>query len=134
VTLARVGLYRGTLRLLSIAVEMLDQRVTPRRAAGWARTLHTPAAEGIQRLIGEGWKHHPCLVSTLQTSSPPSLAWPASTTRLCDGHQGAAQPDALDSRPSGAGAVQPDLSPAGVDRGYHLLTDAVGVQDGFSLG
>jgi L-fucose isomerase-like protein len=61
-TLARLGLHRGQLRLLTIAVEMLDQRVTLRRAAGWARTLRTPAGEVVQRMIDDGWEHHPCLV------------------------------------------------------------------------
>jgi L-fucose isomerase-like protein len=61
-TLARVGLYRGRLRLLTVAVEMVDRRVTLRRAAGWARTVRTPAGEVVQRLLDEGWEHHPCLV------------------------------------------------------------------------
>jgi L-fucose isomerase-like protein len=61
-TLARIGLYRGQLRLLTIAVEMQDGRVTLRRAAGWARTVRTPAGEVVQRMIDEGWEHHPCLV------------------------------------------------------------------------
>jgi L-fucose isomerase-like protein len=61
-TLARIGLYRGQLRLLTIAVEMQDQRVTLRRAAGWARTVNAPAGEVVQRLLAEGWEHHPCLV------------------------------------------------------------------------
>jgi L-fucose isomerase-like protein len=61
-TLARVGLFRGQLRLLTIVVEMQDQRVTLRRAAGLARTVNTPAGEVVQRLLGEGWEHHPCLV------------------------------------------------------------------------
>jgi L-fucose isomerase-like protein len=61
-TLARIGLYRGQLRLLTVAVEMLDRRLTLRRAAGLARTIHTPANQVVQRLIGEGWEHHPCLV------------------------------------------------------------------------
>jgi len=61
-TLARVGLYRGQLRLLTIAVEMLDQRVTLRRAAGLARTIHTPAGDVVRCLLSEGWEHHPCLI------------------------------------------------------------------------
>jgi L-fucose isomerase-like protein len=61
-TLARVGLYRGRLRLLTIAVEMQDQRLTLRRAAGLARTVNTPAGDVVQRLLAEGWEHHPCLV------------------------------------------------------------------------
>jgi L-fucose isomerase-like protein len=61
-TLARVGLYHGQLRLLTIAVEMQDQRLTLRRAAGLARTLKTAAGDVIQRLLAGGWEHHPCLV------------------------------------------------------------------------
>jgi L-fucose isomerase-like protein len=61
-TLARIGLHRGQLRLLTVAVEMQDQRVTLRRAAGWARTVRTPAGEVVQQLLDEGWEHHPCLV------------------------------------------------------------------------
>jgi L-fucose isomerase-like protein len=61
-TLARIGLYQGRLRLLTIAVEMLDRRVTLRRAAGWARTVHTPPGDVVQRMLAEGWEHHPCLV------------------------------------------------------------------------
>lgn len=61
-TLARLGLHRGELRLLSIAVEMLDERVTLRRAAGLARTLHRPAGQVVRQMIDEGWEHHPCLV------------------------------------------------------------------------
>jgi L-fucose isomerase-like protein len=61
-TLARIGLYQGQLRLLTIAVEMLERRVTLRRAAGWARTARTPAGDVVQRLLAEGWEHHPCLV------------------------------------------------------------------------
>jgi L-fucose isomerase-like protein len=61
-TLARLGLCRGQLRLLTIAVEMQDQRVTLRRAAGWAHTVRTPAGDVVQRMLDEGWEHHPCLV------------------------------------------------------------------------
>lgn len=61
-TLARVCLHWGRLRLLTIAVEMLDRRATLRRAAGWARMIHTPAGEVSQRLLDEGWEHLLCLV------------------------------------------------------------------------
>jgi L-fucose isomerase-like protein len=61
-TLARIGLHQGRLRLLTIAVEMQDRRVTLRRAAGWGSSIRTPAGEVIQRLLDEGWEHHPCLV------------------------------------------------------------------------
>lgn len=73
-TLARVGLFRGKLRLLTIAIELLDQRVTLRRAAGWARTLHTPAGEVIHCLLSEGWEHHPCLIYGDLTAEFASIA------------------------------------------------------------
>jgi L-fucose isomerase-like protein len=61
-TLARIGLYKGQLRLLTIGVEMLDRRVTLRRAAGLARTVNTPAGEVVERMMADGWEHHPCLI------------------------------------------------------------------------
>ena len=61
-TLARIGLYKGQLRLLTIGVEMLDRRVTLRRAAGLARPVNTPAGEVVERMLGDGWEHHPCLI------------------------------------------------------------------------
>lgn len=61
-TLARIGLHRGDLRLLTVAVEMVDEEVTLRRAAGYARTLNHPAGEVVRRLLDDGWEHHPCLV------------------------------------------------------------------------
>jgi L-fucose isomerase-like protein len=61
-TLARIGLHQGQLRLLTIAVTMQDRRVTLRRAAGWARTVRTPAGDVVQRMLADGWEHHPCLV------------------------------------------------------------------------
>ena len=57
-TLARLGLHSGRLRLLTIAVEILDKGVTVRRAAGHAKTLSTPAGEVVARMITEGWEHH----------------------------------------------------------------------------
>jgi hypothetical protein len=36
--------------------------VTLRRAAGWGRSIRTPAGEVIHRLLDEGWEHHPCLI------------------------------------------------------------------------
>ena len=73
-TLARIGLHRGQLRLLTIAVEMQDRRVTLRRAAGWARTLNTPARDAVERMIDEGWEHHPCLVYGDLTAEFAALA------------------------------------------------------------
>lgn len=73
-TLARLGLYRGQLRLLTIAVEMMDKRVTLRRAAGWARTIHTPARDVAQRLLSDGWEHHACLIHGDVTDELASIA------------------------------------------------------------
>lgn len=61
-TLARIGMHRGDLRLLTVAVEMVDEAVTLRRAAGYARTLNHPAGDVVRRLLDDGWEHHPCLV------------------------------------------------------------------------
>ncbi|MEX2540842.1 MAG: hypothetical protein WD314_03505 [Trueperaceae bacterium] len=57
-TLVRLGLMDGSLRLLSIAVEIVDQRLTLRRAAGLARTLDNGAGEVVRRMLEDGWEHH----------------------------------------------------------------------------
>lgn len=61
-TLARVGLHHGKLRLLTVAVEVLDERVRLRRAGGLAQTLSTPAPAVVAELLDQGWEHHLCLV------------------------------------------------------------------------
>lgn len=59
--LIRIGLQDGDLRMLSVGVEVLDQRVTLGRAAGLART-RTPAGEVVHRLLDDGWEHHVTLL------------------------------------------------------------------------
>jgi L-fucose isomerase-like protein len=61
-TLARVGLDHGRLRLITVAVEVLDEPVRLRRAGGVARTVATPAPEVVRELLDGGWEHHLCLV------------------------------------------------------------------------
>lgn len=61
-TLARLGLHRGALRLLAVAVEVEDCCVTIRRAGGRVRTLRTPAGEVIRQILDGGWEHHSSLV------------------------------------------------------------------------
>jgi len=61
-TLVRLGLHRGALRLLAVAVNVEDEPVTLRRAGARVRTLHTPAGEVIRRILDEGWEHHSSLV------------------------------------------------------------------------
>ena len=63
-TLVRLGMHQGQFRLLGISIEMTGERTTLRRAAGWGRTLHTPAQSLVQRLLDEGWEHHFHLVYT----------------------------------------------------------------------
>lgn len=57
-TLVRLGMHQGQFRLLGISLEMTGERTTLRRAAGWGRTLHTPAQPLVQQLLDEGWEHH----------------------------------------------------------------------------
>jgi L-fucose isomerase-like protein len=57
-TLVRLGLLDGSLRLLSVAVEILDRPLTLRRAAGLARTLDSAAGEVVRRMLEDGWEHH----------------------------------------------------------------------------
>lgn len=61
-TLVRLGLHCGQFRLLTIAVEIVDEPVTLRRAAAKARTVNTAAGEIVRQMLGEGWEHHVCLI------------------------------------------------------------------------
>jgi L-fucose isomerase-like protein len=61
-TLARLGLYQGSLRLMTISVDVLDQPVTLRRASAWVKSLNTPAGEVMQFILENGWEHHFILV------------------------------------------------------------------------
>lgn len=56
--LARLGYSRGAYRLLLIEVEVLDERLTLRRAAGRVRTVRTNAAAVVEELLSGGWEHH----------------------------------------------------------------------------
>src|SRR5690606_13360925 len=56
--LARLGYSHGAYRLLIIEVEVLDERVTLRRAAARALTSKTNAAEVVDEMLGGGWEHH----------------------------------------------------------------------------
>ena len=56
--LARLGYSRGAYRLLVIEVEVLDERVTLRRAAGRALTLKTNSADVVDEMLAGGWEHH----------------------------------------------------------------------------
>lgn len=56
--LARLGYSRGAYRLLIVEVEVLDERVTLRRAAGRAYTPRTHATAVVDEMLGGGWEHH----------------------------------------------------------------------------
>jgi hypothetical protein len=43
---------------LVVEVEVLDERVTLRRAAGRAFTPRTNAGDVVDALLGGGWEHH----------------------------------------------------------------------------
>lgn len=55
--LIRLGLHQGQLRLLSIAVEILDERVTLRRAGATAKSA-SPAGDVVRAMLDHGWEHH----------------------------------------------------------------------------
>ena len=55
--LIRLGLHEGGLRLLSIAVDILDERVTLRRAGAKARSS-SPAKTVVRTMLDQGWEHH----------------------------------------------------------------------------
>lgn len=56
--LVRLGYSRGAYRLLLIEVEVLDERVTLRRAGGRVVTTRTNAATVVDALLDGGWEHH----------------------------------------------------------------------------
>jgi L-arabinose isomerase len=60
--IARVGLYRGELRLLAVAVEVTPEPVALRRAGALVRTTATPAGEVVRAMLEGGWEHHVALV------------------------------------------------------------------------
>lgn len=55
--LLRLGQRDGELRLLSVAVEVLDERVTLRRGGGTVRT-ERPVREVLDTIVEDGWEHH----------------------------------------------------------------------------
>ncbi len=56
--LVRLGYSKGAYRLLLIDVEVLDERVTLRRAGGRVVTRRTNAADVVDAMLGGGWEHH----------------------------------------------------------------------------
>ncbi len=60
--LARLGYSKGGYRLLVIDVEVLDERLTLRRAAARVRTTRSPADLVVKELLDGGWEHHVSLV------------------------------------------------------------------------
>jgi L-fucose isomerase-like protein len=61
-TLARLGLYKGSFRLMTISCEVLDTPVTLRRASAWVQTINNPAGEIMRSILENGWEHHFILV------------------------------------------------------------------------
>src|SRR5690606_8358808 len=56
--LVRLGYSQGAYRLLIVEVEVLDERVTLRRAAGLALTTRSTAAAVVDEMLDAGWEHH----------------------------------------------------------------------------
>ncbi len=56
--LARLGYSQGRYRLLVIDAEVLDRRLTLRRAGALVRTTRTDAAKVVDTMLEDGWEHH----------------------------------------------------------------------------
>ena len=61
-TLARLGLHKGSFRLMTISCEVLDKPVTLRRASAWVQTINNPAKDIMNNILENGWEHHFILV------------------------------------------------------------------------
>jgi L-fucose isomerase-like protein len=61
-TLARLGMFDGKFRLLTMAVDVEDRPVTLRRASAWVRTRNTPAGDIMRHILDHGWEHHFVLI------------------------------------------------------------------------
>lgn len=72
--LARLGYSGGAYRLLTIEVEVLDERLTLRRAAARVRTINTPAGDVVRELLDGGWEHHVSLVHGKHAASLRAFA------------------------------------------------------------
>jgi len=68
-TLVRLGHDHGDLRILTIAVEVLDVPTRLGRASAVVRTTCTPAGQVMTHMLDHGWDHHVCLAYGDQTEA-----------------------------------------------------------------
>jgi len=57
-TLVRFGYHRGQFRILAIGVEVLEKKVSLRRAGAWVETVNQPAGQVVRNMLDNGWEHH----------------------------------------------------------------------------
>jgi len=57
-TLVRFGYHKGQFRILAIGIEVLEKKVSLRRAGGWVRTVNQPAEQVVRNMLDNGWEHH----------------------------------------------------------------------------
>ncbi len=76
--LARLGYHAGRYRLLIVEVEVLDERMTLRRAGARVRTTHTNANEVVKTMLNDAWEHHVSFVhgDVAESLAAFGHAWP----------------------------------------------------------
>ncbi len=57
-TLMRVGMFKGSFRLLGIAGQIMNKPIHIGRAGGYFQTTNTPAGQVIEHILENGWEHH----------------------------------------------------------------------------
>lgn len=57
-TLVRFGYHRGQFRILAIGIEVLEKKVSLRRAGAWVKTVNQPAEQVVRNMLDNGWEHH----------------------------------------------------------------------------
>ena len=57
-TLMRIGMYKGSFRLLGVSGQIMDKPIQIGRAGGYFQTTRTPARQVIDHILENGWEHH----------------------------------------------------------------------------
>jgi L-fucose isomerase-like protein len=57
-TLVRFGYHKGQFRILAIGIQVLEKKVSLRRAGAWVQTVNQPAQQVVRNMLDNGWEHH----------------------------------------------------------------------------